>query len=208
MPLSLGLCADSTPTRTLGLWCYLSTGAVEGMTKLCVSGREIPPHRGQAMDAERDCAANDGGKTTFSSFVFLLLLLPCAIRTAGQPALARATGRVDRRLVIPPRPLRQSLRQHDHEVPHLCAGLVHGVRSSLPLVVVSTHWRRRNSGTTMLKVNDTVESTTDLFFVFHYTLMTWVKRRVSLSPTHVNLTPPKLLQDPERNGTWYVEIYR
>jgi hypothetical protein len=80
--------------------------------------------------------------------------------------------------------------------------------SECVVVVVSTHWRRRNSGTTMLKVNDTVESTTDLFFVFHYTLMTWVKRRVSLSPTHVNLTPPKLLQDPERNGTWYVEIYR
>ena len=100
---------------------------------LRVSGGEIPyHHRGEAMDTERDYAANDGRKKT-SSFIFFLLLLPCAIRAPGQPALAPATGRVERRLATPPRPLRQPLRQHNHEVPNLCAGLAHGVRSSLPL---------------------------------------------------------------------------
>ena len=88
------------------------------------------------MDTECDYAANDGGRKT-SSFVFFRLMLPCAIRTPGQPAPARATGRVDRRLVTPLRPLRQPLRRHNHEVPNLCAGLVHGVRSSLPLGYVA-----------------------------------------------------------------------
>ena len=97
---------------------------------LHVSRGETPyPHRGEPMDAERDYAADDGGKKTSSSFV-LFLLLPCAIRTPGQPALACATGGVDWRLVHTSPP---TLRQHDHEVLHLCAGLVHGVRSSLPL---------------------------------------------------------------------------
>ena len=47
------------------------------------------------MDAKRDYAADDGKKKTSSFFVLFLLLFPCAIRTPGQPALARATGGVD-----------------------------------------------------------------------------------------------------------------
>ena len=77
------------------------------------------------MDTERDYAANDGGKKTSFSVVFSLL--------SAHQANPHATGRVDRGLATPPRPLPQPLRQHNHEVPHLCAGLVHGVRSSLPL---------------------------------------------------------------------------
>ena len=89
-------------------------------------------HRGKAMDAERDYAANDGRKKSYSSLVLFLLLFHRAIYTPGQPALARATGRVDQRLVTPPTHS-DNPYVNNHEVPYLCAGLVHGVHSSLPL---------------------------------------------------------------------------
>ena len=58
-----------------------------------------------------------------------LLLLPRAICTPGRPALAPPTSRVDRGFVAPSHPCPRL----NYDVPHLSAGLVHGVRSSLPL---------------------------------------------------------------------------
>jgi hypothetical protein len=59
------------------------------------------------------------------------LLLPRAIHTPGRPALAPPPGRVTKDSSH--LHLRQLLRRHNYDVPHLCASLVHGVRSSLPL---------------------------------------------------------------------------
>jgi hypothetical protein len=132
------------PTRTLGLWCYLSAGVAESATR--ERGKIPYPHRGEAMDTERDYAAHDGGKRPPSSFFFCCLALSTP-QAKFQPALARATGRIDRRLVTPPRPLRQPLRQHNHDGPHLCAGLVNGVRSSLPLGLGSWgYWIYKEGG--------------------------------------------------------------
>ena len=60
---------------------------------------------------------------------------------ADSPRPPPPRDRLDRRLVAPPcRLLRKSLRHltmtrpnHDADVPHFCAGLVHGDRASLPL---------------------------------------------------------------------------
>ena len=87
IPLSLGLCSFDLHEDL----CVIRLLA--SLRVLHMSRGEIPyPHRGEPMDAERDHAADDRGKQTSSSFVLFLLLFPCAIRTQGQPTLARATG--------------------------------------------------------------------------------------------------------------------
>ena len=83
------------------------------------------------MDPKRDYTPNDEVKKTLLSSFFCCFALSAP---PGRPTLAPPTVRVDRRLVVPPCPLlRQPLRRHNHDIPHLCAGLVHVIRSSLLL---------------------------------------------------------------------------